>query len=457
MMEKHNDNILNIYQMPKNKNDKENIMEYDIKPSFSKYRNMPLFKYGFYYYIHQTKNKMEMFDKPEFKQRDIYKIVNPYEDTVPQEDYVKQFKDDKYKPSDDINSMSIKYFQSDRIISRAFYKLWELLMMFPLIKDGSKSITSVHIAEAPGSFVQSVIYYRHKFASTTENQGDTYIATSIEPDKKSSSKKEYIPTFNEELKKIKQFRQWSYKDSDLTKTDIINKFISDNYDVKADLVTADGGFPWRDENFQEQEAYILLLSEIYCGLKVQKEGGTFVLKIFETFTEVTVKMIEILKRYYEQVILIKPLLSRPSNSEKYLICLNYSPSKNLKHLDKLYDTIKQANKDSNLYLTDIFPEYNIDPQLDLIMKLSSTKMSNEQHRQINRMISYMEAGNYYGEEYRKCLVDRREANDTWISLFYPTDKKDLNGARSIIKSMISKKLEYMKYLLEELKNKLSSI
>ena len=38
-------------------------------------------------------------------------------------------------------------------------------MMFPLIKDGSTNTNALCIAEAPGSFVQSIIYYRHKFFS----------------------------------------------------------------------------------------------------------------------------------------------------------------------------------------------------------------------------------------------------------------------------------------------------
>ena len=249
--------------------------------------NHPLWKIG---HSQETKNKMSIFEQVD-KARDVHKIINAFEDTVPQDDAIRQTKNDKIRLSDDINSYGIKYFESDKIISRAFYKLWELLMMFPLIKDKSKNITTIHIAEAPGSFVQSVIYYRDKFFSKDETKGNNYIATSIEQQKNNS---EYIPSFHKDLQKIKQFNQWSYKDSDLTKPEIIDKFISE-YENKADLVTADGGFNWKDENFQEQEAYLLLLPEIYCGMKIQKNGGCFVLKIFEVFTELTVKLIEILK------------------------------------------------------------------------------------------------------------------------------------------------------------------
>ena len=444
-------NLLVLYQTPSN--DSDNIIDYDVIPSFSQYPSMPLFKYGFYHYIHQTKDKMAMFEKPEFKSKDLHKIINAFEDTVPQEDFVRQFKNNKVTPTDDINSFSVKYFNSDRIISRAFYKLWELMMMFPLIKDESKNITTIHIAEAPGSFVQSVIYYRHKFFTKDQISGDKYIATSIEPQVKKQG--EYVPIFNNDLNNYKQFKQWSYKNSDLTNPEIIKKFISDNANNKANFITADGGFNWKDENYQEQEAYVLLLSEIYCALKTQEKGGSFVIKFFETFTELTVKMIEILKRFYENVIITKPLLSRPSNSERYIVCLNYNPTQaNTKHIEKIFEIIQEANNNPEKYLIDIFPDYLIDPQLDLIIKLSATQMSNEQHRQINEMISYINEGNYFGEAYRNYLLRRREANDFWISIFYPTSTKDLQGARKIINGIINDCINNMKQTLNVLNNNL---
>ena len=435
-------NILILYQLPKNNN---NILDYDYKSSFSEFPNMPLFKYGFHYYIHQTKDKMAIFEKDDKnKSREVHKIINPYEDTVPQEEAIKQYKNDALKPTDDINTFSIKYFSSDKIISRAFYKMWELLMMFPLIKDNSKNITTIHIAEAPGSFVQAIIYYRHKFFTKEQTEKDIYIATSIDNEKKTN---EYIPSFHQNIVSIKQFKQWAYKNSDLTQSQIIDKFIKDNENNKADLITADGGFNWKDENYQEQEAYILLLSEIYCALNVQKKNGCFVIKFFEIFTEVTVKMIEILKQYYDNVLITKPLLSRISNSERYIICLNFNDSKS--NLDKIYDIIKKSHENSDKYLIDIFPDYIINPTIDIIIKLSSTQLANEQHKQINEMITYYNEGNYYGEIYRKYLTARRKANDDWINLFFPLNNKELEATRKVINNLMINNLEKTKILLDK--------
>lgn len=440
-------NIKNVYQLPAN--EKENILNGDIKPSFSRFPNIPLFKYGFHYYIHQTKDKMATFEQPEFKNKDIHKITNPFEDTIPQDDFIKQFKSDKIKSTDDMNTFSIKYFQTDKIISRAFYKLWELLIMFPLVKNQS-NFTSIHIAEAPGSFVQSVIYYRQKMLSDSVISKDKYIATSIASEKIAGK---YVPSFSSNLRNIKQLNIWTYKNSDLTKLDIIDKFVSDNEKNKGDLITADGGFNWKDENYQEQEAYILLLAEIYCALNVQKIGGCFVIKFFETFTELTIKMFEILKRVYNYVYITKPLLSRPTNSEKYIVCVDFIGIE-AKYLNKIYKVIKESNERQNDYITDIFPNYVIPTKLDMIIKLSSTQLSNEQHKLINEMVTYVNDGNYFGDAYRKYLMLRKEANDFWISTFYPLTQKDISSIKKLVKTLVEQSIENVNKKINELENDL---
>ena len=449
-------NILVLYKTKtlKDKDVDDNILTYDEKPLYSIYPNMPLFKYGFYYYIHQTKNKTEIFEQPEIKSRDLHKIINQFEDYIPQDNLIKEYKTNKIKITDDIKNYSIKFFNSNRIVCRAFYKLWELLMMFELIPDNKKNINTLHLAEAPGSFVQAIIFYRKQFYREDIIRNDKYIALSIDEDNESSKIKSsedvdnidyqdnpdyHIPYFFRGLNKFKNFSIWSYKNSDITKIDIIDKLIKD-YENSIDFITADGGLNWKDENFQEQEIYLLLLCEIYCALKCQKNNGNFVLKIFETFTELTVKLIEILRRFYKNVFISKPLLSRPSNSERYLICLNYY-NDNYKFLNKLYNIIKDINNNTDKYLIDIFPNYSIPIHLDSIIKISSTSISNNQHKQINEMITYINNGNYYGDDYKKYLLKRKEANDFWITLFLPLNYNELLKSKKVINKMMEDNLK----------------
>ena len=82
-------------------------------------------------------------------------------------------------------------------------------------------------------------------------------------------------------------------DGDLTKLkthNIFNKHIaSKNYMLI--LLQQMVVFKWKDENHQEQEAYRLIYGEILNALSNINKDGTFILKIFETFTDVTIKLI----------------------------------------------------------------------------------------------------------------------------------------------------------------------
>ena len=67
--------------------------------------------------------------------------------------------------------------------------------------------------------------------------------------------------------------------------------------LRFDLITADGGFNWLDENNQEQESYLLVLGEICNALSFQQVKGNFVLKVFDLMTNVSLKFILILVVY----------------------------------------------------------------------------------------------------------------------------------------------------------------
>jgi hypothetical protein len=56
---------------------------------------------------------------------------------------------------------------------------------------------------------------------------------------------------------------------------------------------------------------------------MQKQGGNFILKIFDVFKIKTIEVIYLLCNLYENVFIFKPNTSRCANSEKYIICRNY--------------------------------------------------------------------------------------------------------------------------------------
>ncbi|QDL57044.1 MET [Dione juno nucleopolyhedrovirus] len=90
-----------------------------------------------------------------------------------------------------------------------------------------------------------------------------------------------------------------------------------------DLVLADGAVdPAGREHEQEQINAPLILRETQLALICLRPGGNCVLKVFDAFHEETQRALEQFVRHFAGWRLTKPPSSRPSNSERYLVCLN---------------------------------------------------------------------------------------------------------------------------------------
>lgn len=101
-------------------------------------------------------------------------------------------------------------------------------------------------------------------------------------------------------------------------------YCAEKYKNNMDIVTADGGFDFSlDFNQQENMATQLIFCEVYYALAIQKQGGSFILKIFDVFHKTTVDILYILSYYYNSVSIMKPYTSRVANSEKYVICQGF--------------------------------------------------------------------------------------------------------------------------------------
>lgn len=203
-------------------------------------------------------------------------------------------------------------------VSRSFFKLWEILHDFKSDFScmESNSIKCMFLAEGPGGFAEAMMKYRQDYHDN-KYHNDTYYGITLKASNKS------IP-------------DWKYKNSKLNilygKDGTGNLYKLENIhhmkDVcginSFDFITADGGFDFSsDFNNQEDMSLRLLTCEIYSALLLQKEGGTFIIKVFDLFSEYTLHLINLLSSCYKDVKLVKPLTSRPANSEKYLICNNF--------------------------------------------------------------------------------------------------------------------------------------
>lgn len=200
-------------------------------------------------------------------------------------------------------------------ISRAFFKLHEIICNYDLL-NYKQSISSLHLAEGPGGFIECVAYNR-------KNKNDRYYGITL-----INNKDRNIPNWdkcNKFMKKYKNIKilNGPSEDGDLFKLENL-KYFDEKFSNTMELVTGDGGVDYSEDfNNQEQLTINLITSQVIYALFTQKIGGSFVLKIFDCFYENTINVLYFLGIFYENVNICKPETSRSANSERYIVCRNF--------------------------------------------------------------------------------------------------------------------------------------
>lgn len=90
------------------------------------------------------------------------------------------------------------------------------------------------------------------------------------------------------------------------------------------LVWADGGIDVRGkENFQEQLTLPLLANELALASEVLARSGSFVCKLYDTECLCTKALLQLIASCFEECTLLKPVTSRPANSEQYFVGVGF--------------------------------------------------------------------------------------------------------------------------------------
>ncbi len=389
--------------------------------------SQPLISMGFHSFLHRTKSAMAITTKLETKNK-FYYVVNPFEHVI--NDYDK-----------DISKVSKQFLnmksESD-ILSRAFYKMWEILYIFDLASK--PKMTMAGLAEGPGSFIQAFVEFREKYFDPSN---DTVYGLTLKGEDSISINRTMVDSINERyndminvIKTSSSTKSETKKlvtNGDLTKIETLN-YLRSSIKKPADLVTADGGFKWINENYQEQEAYALIMGEIIGAISVCAKNGAFVLKVFETFTHVTIKLLYMLASFFEETYIYKPFFSRDTNSEKYIICKGFKYDQSDETLKKkikyLEETLSKCKTD--LFINDIFPKFELKSSDLNIFKNINILIANTQQIMINNLVVYIKSNNYFGDMYHSYREKQIEANKWWLEYFF-TEK--LNDKSSVIKEI----------------------
>ena len=190
-----------------------------------------------------------------------------------------------------------------RCISRAFYKLLEILISFDEFHVVN-SLRTLHLCEAPGGFIQACFFaYKDKIQD--------FLTVSVE-----SCIKYH--------KDIKRHGIGTVLIGNICDDETSDQIFDACSDEGYPLITADGAFDV-SENYENQEeaTYELLFNEISIALSSQKQGGTFIIKIFDFLNTKTWNLIIWLRNCYDEVYICKPPSSRPVNSERYCVCKGF--------------------------------------------------------------------------------------------------------------------------------------
>lgn len=271
----------------------------------------------------------------------------------------------------------------------------------------SEPMSSFHLAEGPGGFIEAVCHMR-------KNPNDTYYGmTLVNNDSKCPGwKKSKI--FLEENRNVIIEKGLDETGNLLSVENF--EYCYKKYGGTIDLITADGGVDF-SENFNDQEhtATNLIIAQVIYAISMQSTGGNFVLKVFDIFSNATVDVLYLLSSLYKEVYIMKPKTSRYANSEKYVICkgFNLNNTFNKKLIYKFHDNFYNLNSKLNIetffrfkhdraYLTRveeinvIFGENqieNIIATLNLIINKSTEKNENLKKANIQKCIQWCEKHN----------------------------------------------------------------
>ena len=87
---------------------------------------------------------------------------------------------------------------------------------------------------------------------------------------------------------------------------------------------------------------------------MSEEGGSFFIKMFDTFTQASIDMLYLLSMLYDQVYFCKPHTSRYANSEKYIICKGFRLCETKPLVISLYHVLQSFDENKDNFLSRLF-------------------------------------------------------------------------------------------------------
>lgn len=253
----------------------------------------------------------------------LLSIVTAYKDKIT--DYYKNKLWDKYKKVS--NEYEHVFFSPNAAsnvslynpVSRSFFKLWEILIDYEdmLRVHDPSPMTCVFLAEGPGGFFEAFHKRRQELHPGIQ---DVHYGITLR-----SNNNRNIPDWKTQKSLPITISYGKDGTGNLYHKENLSYFADHVVGRHScDFITADGGFDFSSNfNNQEEQSLRLVASEVLACTLLQKTGGSFLLKLYDCFNDATINILHILSRCYTTLHFIKPLTSRPANSERYVLCMGF--------------------------------------------------------------------------------------------------------------------------------------
>ena len=286
---------------------------------------------------------------------------------------------------DEVNNMIDKIDKKiPKIENNYFTQMWEIILYFDLLS--SKNMSILNMSDSKLYFTEACIVFR---LFTDKKINNDY----------------YSVIVNEETKN--------------NLNDYVKKIIKKNNEKDGyDLITTEIYKVVGDERFSEQKIFEILINQIIEILTYQKNGGNLVFKMYDTYTYVSLRIIEFLKHFYEKVYVCKPFTSLTVNSERYLIFKKFI-RKNMSDdiILNLKKILKKMEKNNEYKIQSLFNDFEINEKKINEYKNISKNISIQQYLGINNYFNYINLDNKNGKEFNDILEKKDNSTDFWVSVF----------------------------------------
>jgi 23S rRNA U2552 (ribose-2'-O)-methylase RlmE/FtsJ/DNA-directed RNA polymerase subunit E'/Rpb7 len=326
-----------------------------------------------------NKTKSEL-DKPRIKflwTRFVSELINDYELVITHVNYINTInkflkREQNESKTSSINSIKFKELKQDDYkypirqydfipynnISRAYYKMWEILSQLKLLTTpnyvNNSKMKFLCLAEGPGGILKCLFDKRRILQNDVISDEYNYISligksypsfdTFTKTVKKPLDKNKKLDTFNPSFNNLNEDEIINKNNANLLNSDVFTRLVEffGDQENRVDFITADGAIG-AEHNNQEISNFIIFLNEIIIALSCLKKYGTFIIKIYSISIRPMFELIYLLQNSFEQVIFFKPNTSKRTNSETYVVCNYFKDNISSDKLSKFYKNIKEIN------------------------------------------------------------------------------------------------------------------